>query len=92
MLYEVGDKWFNLGLQLGIAPAKLKDIENKYQESGSALREVLLTCRTTALKDVIMSLCTPTVDQQVCARELENLVTELQHDEGELLKLKFYYT
>ena len=87
MLSEVRDKWFNIGLQLGITIVTLKDIERKYPESLDALREVLIICssqRRTELKDIIEALCKPTVDQQVCARMLEELARKLQHNEGEL--------
>ena len=86
MLSEARDKWFNIGLQLGITTVVLKDIEKNYPESLNALREVLIICssqKRTGLKDIIEALCKPTVDQQVCARRLEGLVRRLQHNEGE---------
>ena len=86
VLSETRDKWFNIGLQLGITTVVLKDIEKNYPESLNALREVLIICssqKRTGLKDIIEALCKPTVDQQVCARRLEGLVRRLQHNEGE---------
>ena len=90
VLSDVRDKWFNIGLQLGIGPAALKDIEKKYPESMDALREVLIVCtsqRKIELKDLIEALHKPTVDQPVCARKLEDLVKELQRDESKI----FFY-
>lgn len=90
MLSETRDKWFNIGLQLGIAPVVLKDIEKNYPESLNALREVLIICnsqRKIELKDLIEALHKPTVDQPVCARKLEDIVKELQHDESKILNL-----
>ena len=88
VLSEVRDKWFNIGLQLGIAPVTLKDVEKKYPECLDALREVLIICssqKKTELKDLMEALRKPTVDQPVCARKLEDLVKELQCDESKAL-------
>ena len=85
VLSEVRDMWFNIGLQLGISTVALKSIEEKYRESLNALREVLIKCKGTELKDLIGALHKPTVDQPVCARKLEDLVKELQRDESEAL-------
>lgn len=76
--------WFNIGLQLGVTTVILKGIEENYRESLNALREVLIKCKGTELKDLIEALHKPTVDQPVCAKRLEDLVLkELQHDESE---------
>jgi sulfite reductase alpha subunit-like flavoprotein len=85
VLSEIRDRWFNIGLQLGIAPVVLKDIEKNYPESLNALREVLIICssqKKIELKDLIEALHKPTVDQPVCARKLEDLLNQLQHDES----------
>ena len=82
VLSEVRDMWFNIGIQLHITTVTLKGIEENYRENLYALREVLIKCKGTELKDLIEALRKPTIDQPVCAKRLEDLVKELERDES----------
>ena len=81
MLSKAGDKWINIGIQLGIPTLKLNDIDSKkHSASSDALRDILIYCCSqgkTRLKDLIEALRSPTVDQQVCANDLEAVIEEL---------------
>ena len=84
VLTEARDKWFDIGIQLGISTLTLKDIEKKYSTSHDALRDMLIFCcsqRRTRLQDLVKALSSSAVDLQVCAKNLETVVEELSLDE-----------
>ena len=89
-LSEVRNKWFEIGIQLGVPTLKLQEIEGKFSSSSNApimsLREMLMFCinqKRTRLDDLIKALRSRTVNEMVCAEHFERLVEDLE--QGELV-------
>ena len=81
VLNEARNKWFDIGIQIGIPIQTLNDIRGKCSAiSSDALRDMLVFCSTqrrTRIMDFVDALRSPAVDLQVCAKSLEALVDKL---------------
>ena len=74
-LYPIKEKWYNIGLELGVDNIKLKDIERGDNEEGKALRrmleEALKNKEAITWRHICDTLRNPTVGDSVLAQQLE---------------------
>ena len=79
----VTNKWFNLGLQLGLTDSDLEAIELKYLDVGERRREMLSIWLKTSLgacrKHLLEALKTDSVSELLVAEKYSTFIQQLSH-------------
>ncbi len=77
IIYCAKDKWYNLGIQLGICISKLDDIKAKNDDPlRDMLIEMLKDEKSKTWADILTSLSDPSVDQKNLANEVRDKITK----------------
>ena len=79
----ITNKWFNLGLQLGLTHTDLEAIELTYLNIGDRRREMLSIWLNTSLgpcrKDLLEALKTKSVSELFIAKKYSTFIQQLSH-------------
>ena len=83
-LIKAAGDWLDLGLDLGLDPGTLKNIEHDYHRNKDCLREMLAARLKTGpitYSDICQSLRAPTVDRNDVAGAIEEECTGMNSHE-----------